>query len=72
MKKLESSLDNLQARMNFVEYWADFVRTHSDQEWGNQHTKFINALMQSAKKYPFTPRKYLEMKGEPVGKSIQD
>jgi len=67
MEKLKPSLNNAESRMNFVDYWANFVRTHSDKEWGEQHTRFINSLMLSAKSYPFTPRKYLEMKKEKIG-----
>ena len=44
MSKLQNSKNDSEARMYFVNYWADFVRTHTDQEWGVQHTKFINSL----------------------------
>ncbi len=69
MERLKSSADNREARMHFVDYWAEFVRTHSDQEWGSQHTKFINALMQNSRFLPFSARQYLEMKGEKIAPS---
>lgn len=69
MDKLKSSADNREARLLFVDYWAEFVRTHSDQEWGSQQASFINALMKNAGHYPFSAQKYLEMKGERIALS---
>lgn len=69
MEKLKTSLDNQESRMHFVDYWAEYVRTHSDQEWGLQHTQFINSLMKNAKWYPLTSRQYLEIKGEKISSS---
>jgi hypothetical protein len=62
--KLKSSSDNRQARMNFVSYWAEYVRTHSDQEWGEQQRKLINSHMQAAKFSPLTPKEYLKLKSK--------
>lgn len=67
MEKLKRSNNPKEERMNFVDYWAKFIRNNPD-EWGKQHRCFINSLMQSAKYYPLTPRQYLEIKGEKVGK----
>lgn len=50
--------------MNFVKHWANFVRTSTDQEWGKQHTAFIDSMMENAKNYPFNRKDYLELKGE--------
>jgi len=68
MEKLKGSNDNREARMNFVTYWAKYIRSNPDSVWGEQHKSFINSLMQIAKHYPFSPRQYLEMRGEKVGK----
>ena len=62
MAHLRSSSDNKQARLLFVGYWADFVRTHPDKEWEKQHTNFINSLMQNAQYYPLTAKQYLKIK----------
>lgn len=64
MEFLKSSHDNRIARLLFVDYWADFVKTHTDEEWGRQHTDFINSLMQNAKHYPLTAKQYLKIKEE--------
>ncbi len=64
MAKLKVSQDNRESRLLFVEYWAQYMKEHSDQEWGEQQNMLINSQMQSAKHYPFSAKKYLEMKGE--------
>ena len=64
MKKLKSSRDNKKERLNFVKYWAEYVRTHSDRIWSKQQNILINSQIQSAKHTKLTPRQYLKMKGE--------
>ena len=64
MEKLNPGRNNEEARMNFVKYWANFVHNSTDQEWGEQHTAFINSMMQNANNYPFSPQEYLKLKGE--------
>ncbi|HLD80069.1 MAG TPA: hypothetical protein VJA18_05925 [Candidatus Nanoarchaeia archaeon] len=64
MAKLKVSQDNKESRLFFVEYWAQYMKEHTDKEWGEQQNMLINSQMQSAKHYPFSTKKYLEMKGE--------
>lgn len=64
MKRLDPGKNNEEGRMNFVKHWANFVRTSTDQEWGKQHTAFIDSMMENAKNYPFNRKDYLELKGE--------
>ena len=49
MNYLKPGKDNREERMNFVKYWAEYVRTHSDIEWSRQQKKLINSQLQSAK-----------------------
>jgi hypothetical protein len=35
--------DNAQDRLNFVKYWANYVRTHEDKEWSEQQNILINS-----------------------------
>ncbi|MBS3074058.1 hypothetical protein J4447_01240 [Candidatus Pacearchaeota archaeon] len=35
--------DNREDRMNFVKYWAEYVRTHSDKEWSRQQNIVIDS-----------------------------
>jgi len=64
MAKLKVSQDNRESRFFFVAYWAQYIKEHSDKEWGEQQNVLINSQMHNAKYYPFSPKKYLEMKGE--------
>ncbi|MFH1182463.1 MAG: hypothetical protein V1702_05885 [Candidatus Woesearchaeota archaeon] len=64
MKHLKPGRDNKEERMNFVKYWAEYVRTHPDEEWSRQQNILINSAMQSAKSVKLTPKQYLKIKGE--------
>jgi len=55
---------NNQDRMWFVEYWANYVKTHTDKEWGRQQNILINSMMKNVKNSKLTPKEYLEIKGE--------
>ncbi|MCX6742184.1 MAG: hypothetical protein NTX24_03360 [Candidatus Pacearchaeota archaeon] len=35
--------DNQEDRLNFVKFWAEYVKTHSDKEWSKQQNVVINA-----------------------------
>jgi hypothetical protein len=35
--------DNAEDRINFVKYWADYIRTHSDENWSRQQNIIINS-----------------------------
>lgn len=64
MKWLKPGKDNREERMNFVEYWADYVRTHPSKDWSRQQNIIINSQIQSARSVKLTPKQYLEVKGE--------
>ena len=64
MKYLKPGKDNKEERMDFVEYWAEYVRTHSDKEWSKQQNVLINSLIQNAKNSKLTKEQYLRIKGE--------
>lgn len=34
---------NKEDRLNFVKFWAEYVRTHSDEEWSRQQNVLINS-----------------------------
>ena len=40
---------NSEDRMNFVRFWAEFVRTHSDSEWSEQQNVLIDSQLNSSK-----------------------
>jgi len=68
MERLKAAKDNKEARMNFVSYWADFVRNNPDQEWGRQQKVLIDSMIQSAKHSSLTPQRYLKIKRKKAGR----
>ena len=55
---------NDQDRMWYVEYWANYVRTHPDKVWSRQQNILINSMMKNSRNSKLTPKEYLEIKGE--------
>lgn len=43
---LEPGKTNKEDRINFVKFWANYVKTHSDEDWSEQQNIIINAQMQ--------------------------
>ena len=50
---------NAKERIKFVEYWATYVRTHSDRDWSKQQNMIINSCLKSAS---ITKEQFLKMK----------
>ena len=38
---------NKEDRLNFVKFWAEYVRTHSDEEWSRQQNILINSQIKN-------------------------
>jgi hypothetical protein len=34
---------NFKERIWFIKYWAEYIKTHKDSEWGEQHALLINS-----------------------------
>ena len=64
MKLLKPGKTNKEDRMNFVEYWANYVRTHSDEEWSRQQNIVIDSQIQNARNSKLSAEEYLKIKGE--------
>ena len=43
-----SHRQNVQERRAFIKRWAEYVRTHDDEEWSRQQNKLIDSQLQSA------------------------
>jgi len=43
---------NLKERMWFVEYWANYVKSHSDKEWSRQQNILIDSQIKGARLKP--------------------
>lgn len=41
---------NRKDRLWFVDYWAEYVRTHPDEDWSMQQNKLINAVYDGVRK----------------------
>jgi len=49
--KLSSKESNQKQREWFIDYWVDYMKTHSDAEWSRQQNVLINSLLKSAKQW---------------------
>lgn len=64
MKYLKPGKNNREDRMNFVEYWAEYVRTHPDKDWSRQQKVLIDSQIKNARELkPLSVKEYLEIKG---------
>ena len=66
MNKLKPGKTNAEERMNFVEYWAEYVRTHPDEEWSKQQKVLIDSQIQSARKIKLTREQVEYIKGRKI------
>jgi len=33
---------NFEERLNFIKFWADYIKTHSDEDWSSQQNMLID------------------------------
>ena len=64
MKKLKPGRTNREDRINFIKYWADFVRNNPDEVWSRQQNVLINSQIQNARHVKMSRKDYLNLKGE--------
>ncbi|GEM_PF-1435305 len=62
MEKLKPGKTNTEERMHFVEYWAEYVRTHEDKDWSKQQKILIDSQLTSTRQSPLTREQYLAIK----------
>lgn len=53
---------NNEDRMWFVEYWAEYVRTHPDKLWSKQQNILINSVFRNSQNTKLTKEEYLKIK----------
>lgn len=51
--------ENNKERMKFVDFWAQYIRTHDDKTWSKQQNVIINSAINSAN---YTKEQYLKLK----------
>lgn len=64
MKNLKPGKNNKEDRMNFVKYWADFVKNNPDEVWSKQQNVLINSQIKNAKYSKLSRKDYLNLKDE--------
>jgi len=42
-KLKEEKKKNFKERLKFIEYWVNYIKTHSDKEWSSQQNDLINS-----------------------------
>lgn len=62
MQKLKPGKNNKEDRMNFVEYWADFVKNNPDKVWSKQQKLLIDSQIKNAQNFKISRKDYLEIK----------
>lgn len=53
---------NKKQREEFIDYWVNYMKNHSDKEWSKQQNLLINSVLKSATQ--LSRKEYLELKGE--------
>ena len=59
---------NQRQREWFIDYWVNYMKTHSDKEWSSQQNVLINSVLKTAMQ--LSRKEYLKFKGEQFSKSI--
>jgi hypothetical protein len=44
-----SKAQNKTQRLEFVKYWADYVRTHPDKDWSKQQAVLVDSMLAGTK-----------------------
>lgn len=55
---------NKKNREEFIDFWAEYVKTHPDKEWSRQQNVLINSQIQSARSHKWTIEEYKKMLGD--------
>lgn len=52
---------NFKERLEFIHYYAEWVKRVPNEVWSKQQAKLIDSFMVNAINFKMTPEKYLEM-----------
>lgn len=44
---LKPGRNNSEERINFVKFWADYIKNHSDEEWSEQQRVIIDSQIEN-------------------------
>ena len=59
---LKPGKNNKEDRLNFVKFWADYVRTHTDKEWSKQQNILIDGQIAHARMMPMSTEHFFKIK----------
>ena len=40
---------NAQERLEFIDYWVEYIKTHSDEEWSRQQNVLIDSQIKTSR-----------------------
>ena len=49
---------NFIERLEFIKFWAEYVKTHSDEDWSKQQNMLIDSQIESANSLALVRRKF--------------
>ncbi len=53
--------ENFKERLEFIHYYAEWVKRVPNEVWSKQQAELIDSFMVNAINFKMTPEKYLEM-----------
>ncbi|MDD5192294.1 MAG: hypothetical protein PHH54_01025 [Candidatus Nanoarchaeia archaeon] len=48
---------NARERLKFIDFWAEYIKTHSDEDWSKQQNMLIDSQIESADSFALTQGK---------------
>ena len=55
---------NRESRLKFVQFWANYVKTHPDSDWSRQQRVIIDSQIRGARDWKWKIEDFMHMKGE--------
>lgn len=60
--KLKPGKNNKEERMNFVIYWAHYVKNNPDDVWSRQQKMLIDSQINKSRAFKLSAKEYLKIK----------
>ncbi|MDK2782808.1 MAG: hypothetical protein PWQ32_397 [Thermococcaceae archaeon] len=57
-----SSRRDMEDRIKFIKLYVEWLKKTPNEVWSAQQAEFINALLENAKNFPLSKKKYLKIK----------
>ena len=45
VRYMKPGKNNKEDRVNFIKFWAEYIRTHSDKDWSEQQNIIIDSVI---------------------------